>query len=654
MSKALVDEGLQRHAEALFASSDEILIAAFHVLKVKQQGESTGAQLLKALGAKTFLAKEAPQPRLLCFTVRRSKQTRGFKPTVHTCRPPGEDAEGNVALGPPPAAAAAASATKSYPLKSITEVVVPPNKYEANPAFLVELRFSGSGSYSTRGEQTNQFRLRSREELQLVLALTLNLLSQNDYRPPRLVGAEAAEVQAWWAGHQAAVLPLLGGFAAEVLLPGGGGGAGAGSEGGGGGGPRVLLSAKEERDLEELLDMFALGVGDVAEFEARLAQEHEALEELLSDLRLPEEVEAALEAPPFGKDSRLGGITRAAWQLHAKLRRLDPSAPGGLSLYLLQMAVAQEARESLQALASRFVAQAVAHLRSVFSGAVEEVLGVLIATTDKAAKLMPPPHDRLRAACFRHAELIRAVAALDPKVMPRLHASYGQSVNMLLRKELRMSVAELRKAASLDMQARGRGQGRARGGWDGAGLDAGAANPVDYNLTSTANSKAAAARGAGSVMGSRGPAGSIMGTSVEESVQRYVAAQLQYTNLWRLVEASERMDQLLQVVSPAEVPYQAGFAQADVRALIAGSMKDADKKLQRMYGRVKKHMGNNNLAFRVWERIYEQLMQRRARGGRYQRLEEQMALCYPALTLSPTVDQLEDWFKGVVPTATSP
>ena len=35
-----------------------------------------------------------------------------------------------------------------------------------------------------------------------------------------------------------------------------------------------------------------------------------------------------------------------------------------------------------------------------------------------------------------------------------------------------------------------------------------------------------------------------------------------------------------------------------------------DKKVQRMYARVKKHLGNSNLAYRVWERLYEQLVER--------------------------------------------
>ncbi len=35
-----------------------------------------------------------------------------------------------------------------------------------------------------------------------------------------------------------------------------------------------------------------------------------------------------------------------------------------------------------------------------------------------------------------------------------------------------------------------------------------------------------------------------------------------------------------------------------------------DKKVQKIYSRVKKHLGNSNLSFRVWEKIYEQLMTR--------------------------------------------
>jgi hypothetical protein len=40
----------------------------------------------------------------------------------------------------------------------------------------------------------------------------------------------------------------------------------------------VLISAKEESDLEELLDMFAMGLGDSDNFNERLQEEYNALE----------------------------------------------------------------------------------------------------------------------------------------------------------------------------------------------------------------------------------------------------------------------------------------------------------------------------------------------------------------------------------------
>lgn len=56
------------------------------------------------------------------------------------------------------------------------------------------------------------------------------------------------------------------------------GGFGASKAGPGG----SLVSAKEERDLAALLDLFALGVGDVEEFQDRLQAELAALEVPLS------------------------------------------------------------------------------------------------------------------------------------------------------------------------------------------------------------------------------------------------------------------------------------------------------------------------------------------------------------------------------------
>ncbi|GFR45235.1 hypothetical protein Agub_g6633, partial [Astrephomene gubernaculifera] len=135
----------------------------------------------------------------------------------------------------------------------------------------------------------------------------------------------------------------------------------------------------------------------------------------------------------------------------------------------------------------------------------------------------------------------------------------------------------------------------------------------------------------------------------EESIRRYVSAQLQYTNLGRLGEAVGRLEGLLALLAPREVAYQAGCSAGEMRALIAACGKDADKKIQKMYGRVRRHLGTSGLAFRVWERIYEELM------NTYRRLEEQLGLCYPSLQLDPAPEQLAELFRSVVgPAAASP
>ncbi len=58
-SRAFVDTELLRAAEATFADTDEVVVAAFYVLKLKQPGEHTGAELLKALAGKV---RATPHP----------------------------------------------------------------------------------------------------------------------------------------------------------------------------------------------------------------------------------------------------------------------------------------------------------------------------------------------------------------------------------------------------------------------------------------------------------------------------------------------------------------------------------------------------------------------------------------------------------------
>jgi len=96
-------------------------------------------------------------------------------------------------------------------------------------------------------------------------------------------------------------------------------------------------------------------------------------------------------------------------------------------------------------------------------------------------------------------------------------------------------------------------------------------------------------------------------------------------------------------VEVGEVAFQAGCQAADVRALLADCLRAPQRKLAAMYGRVRKHLGATApaLAAAVWGRLRAELLRR------YGRLEEQLALCYPALRLAPAPAELAALFAAV-------
>ena len=89
-----------------------------------------------------------------------------------------------------------------------------------------------------------------------------------------MLGLDAAVLDTWAAQQQGkgSALEGLGAFGAS-LLTGQASLNGTDQEG-----PASMVSAKEERDLQTLLEMFAMGVGDVEQFQSRLQDELAALE----------------------------------------------------------------------------------------------------------------------------------------------------------------------------------------------------------------------------------------------------------------------------------------------------------------------------------------------------------------------------------------
>jgi hypothetical protein len=115
-------------AEELFMSTDSIVLAAVKVGKLAHSGDSTGAQLLKALGAKQSYDQESMQPRVLVFTVKRSMSDRGFKASLHVCKPT--------------QSAVGFQIRKSYSLKYLELVKVAQQKYEHREQRFVEMRIA--------------------------------------------------------------------------------------------------------------------------------------------------------------------------------------------------------------------------------------------------------------------------------------------------------------------------------------------------------------------------------------------------------------------------------------------------------------------------------------------------------------------------------
>ncbi len=87
-------------------------------------------------------------------------------------------------------------------------------------------------------------------------------------------GFDIAVLDTWAAQQQGKDSPLegIGAFGAALL------GGQDSLDGTDREGPASLVSAKEERDLQTLLEMFAMGVGDVEQFQSRLQDELAALE----------------------------------------------------------------------------------------------------------------------------------------------------------------------------------------------------------------------------------------------------------------------------------------------------------------------------------------------------------------------------------------
>ena len=108
----------------------------------------------------------------------------------------------------------------------------------------------------------------------LLDSFVMTSFRKHEKKPPTVSGFDMAVLDTWAAQQQGKDSPLegIGAFGAALL------GGQDSLDGAERDGPASLVSAKEERDLQTLLEMFAMGVGDVEQFQSRLQDELAALE----------------------------------------------------------------------------------------------------------------------------------------------------------------------------------------------------------------------------------------------------------------------------------------------------------------------------------------------------------------------------------------
>ncbi|WIA41754.1 hypothetical protein OEZ86_009092 [Tetradesmus obliquus] len=279
---------LLARVEELFADSESIVVAAFEAHKVSHSSESTGAQLLKALGGKAF-AREALRSVVLIFTVKRSLADRGFQAALHFARPlllgqggtrsSSDDGGGNPRL----------ELRKSYPLKSLHDMRLS-SPGRASGRSEAALMGQGAGDAALRRQQVLELRCASHHaqpehRAQYLLpdghtamffaSLAVQLLRHQDAVLPSIAGVTMERLDAWWASHKEEVTAGLSSFALEVVTPGA---ILVGRSPEDSSAADVLMSAKEAADLTELLASFDMGLGEADAFAAALQEEAAALE----------------------------------------------------------------------------------------------------------------------------------------------------------------------------------------------------------------------------------------------------------------------------------------------------------------------------------------------------------------------------------------
>eukprot|EP00878_Enallax_costatus_P030332 GHUV01033017.1.p1 GENE.GHUV01033017.1~~GHUV01033017.1.p1 ORF type:complete len:642 (+),score=204.08 GHUV01033017.1:261-2186(+) len=274
--------------EALFADSDSIVVAAFEAQKLHDSGEATGSQLIRSLGGGKAGTSDQLHSVVVAFTVKRSLTDRGFITSIHVARSAVTGLGGSIGAG-----RSRLELRKSYPLKTLHDLrITTParasasqittdgqqqqgsNQLQRQPSLgqqhqVVEIRCA---SHHAVPEHRGSYLMPDSNSAMFLASLVIQLLRQQDAVLPTITGVSVERLDSWWSSHKDEVTQKLTSFALEVVTPG------AILVGRSGDDSAIPVSDKEASELEELLQLFELGLGDSQAFAAALQEEVAALE----------------------------------------------------------------------------------------------------------------------------------------------------------------------------------------------------------------------------------------------------------------------------------------------------------------------------------------------------------------------------------------
>ncbi|CAL5219240.1 g1034 [Coccomyxa viridis] len=487
--------------EGLFATSEARVITAYKVIKCNPSTTSAWT--------KKKQPKATGKERVICLTAERRSKRRGFKGSIHTCKPAGQGTY---------------QVRKSWSLKHLTRLeAFPSNRPDGRP-LAVELLFGGN-AFSNEAKLACEAHTPS--ELMDLMGTLYLFAKKHEGRVFQVVGVDVKELERWGLSQAGNDLSLegVGAFGAALLGDEEPAEVEAAFESAREGGGGSLVSAKEERDLAALLDLFALGVGDVEEFQERLQAElaaleaanvhaileggpmvastvqrtgeaaravddlaetlaifdlklrhmrediaaiearnnrlerqarHNAalmdsLERLLERLVLPEQTERILNTSTFNY-GMVPTLAEAGWDVWERLAALEPADPsrgttgaGQLEAGLSEMSAVLEQRNRLQAVSRRWVERAG---QFVTDELIHLADGVSMQNTvHSASRLQLPVHTAFHERAEALAPLLQVIQAMKPNALPPLADRYCTAINGLLRRELHAYTTELKRSA---------------------------------------------------------------------------------------------------------------------------------------------------------------------------------------------------------------